>query len=361
MLRNVAGAHIQTITDLSRQLFTKKAGCIKVCHPAFSVDLMAQFHATNPASPACFRLIDDSSNFDNMRAKTQDAINLFKPVLNVMPGDLVYVEILPNEHYTDGAELERLGHMSIPCAEDIFHAGMRPVMLNLPVGNPPNPASIALVHEPAHYICADLKGAIGYHNYTIPGNQLDKNLDLRHELMAQHLTKDISWWLNEGMYDHGIIDGRLAGWRDETFHQSAEDVSRYTRSIAQHLSADPTVIGWTPFGAGPTNDWWSFQYDNEPVILQVFTELYDVAVAPQPPQVGPGFQRMIPYLGMPLENEVYHFAGTPLETSLCVFENGVANWYRASNETVGQRSDGAIFTDRGNNGDGSTVWVAWEP
>lgn len=354
MQRNVGGPHIQLITDDSRKLFYKPAGCLKVCHPAFDVNLIREFVGVNPEAPVCARLIDDSANFSNMRAKTQEAIRLFEPAIQYVRD--FYIEVLPNEKYTEGDELHRLADESIPCARDISEAGARPVILNLPVGNPANPSDMTRIASEVDYVCSILRGAVGYHNYTVPGNQLSLDLDLRHRTMAQYLFESTRWWLNEGMYDHGIIDGRLAGWRDASFHQSAEDVSRYLRRLLQEVSKDKTVIGDTPFGAGPASDWLSFQYDNEPVITQVFTELYEVA---NDIQIGQGFRRMIPYLGVPLENEVYHFAGTPMETSLAVFENGVANWYKASNETVGQRSDGAIFTDKGNHGDGTSVWQVY--
>lgn len=354
MLRNVSGAHIQLITEESRRLFKSKAGCIKVCHPAFSVDLLREFHDINPDAPVCARLIDDGANFSNMRAKTQQAIRLFEPAFKYFEG-LFYVEILPNEKYSEGAELTKLGEMSIPCAEDIVRAGALPVMLNLSVANPKNPADIRLVYDAVEQL-NKFNGLIDYHNYTVPHNQLSYDLDLRHVRMSAYLPIGTRWWLGEGLYDHGIIDGRLAGWRDASFHQSPEDVSRYVRRIAQKLSADRSVVAWTPFGAGPANDWLSFQYDNESIITQVFTEMYEVWSMPK---LGQGLQRMITYLGQPLEDEVYHFAGTPMEASLAVFENGTATWFKAANETVGIRSDGTIFTDKGNNGDGSSVWQVW--
>lgn len=355
MLRNVSGGHIQLIDDDSRKLFSKKAGCIKICHPAFSMDLLHVFHAVNPTSPMCGRVIDDAGNFSDMRAKTQHAIQFFQPAIDAFPG-LFHVEIWPNEKFTEGFELQRLGELSIPCAQDIYEAGGLPVCLNLPVANPKNPKTLTLVYESVEEIITKYSGSVGYHNYTVPWRALDTDLDLRHEVMALYLPPGTRYWLNEGLFDRGLIDGKLAGWRDEIFHQSAEDVSRYLRRIAQRLSQDKRVIGYTPFGAGTASDWWTFKYDNEPVIVQVFTEMYEVA---DDIHIGQGFQRMIKHLGQPLESEVYHFAGTPMETSLAVFENGTASWYKITNETVGQRSDGAIFTDKGNQGDGVNVWQVY--
>jgi hypothetical protein len=289
-----------------------------------------------------------------MRARTQDAIRLFSPLFAVLPPELFYIEILPNEKYLAGAELSQLSYETAICARDIALSGARPVGFNIAVGNP-TLADVSRMQEGAEALVS-YDGAVGYHNYAVPGAQLSKDLDLRHEAMKSLLPKGTKWVLNEGLYDHGIIDGRLAGWRDSSFRLMAADVVRYVRRIAQHLSADPSVVMWTPFGAGCEQHWidLGFQYDNEDEITAIFQELYEVGDLGESPsyKIGEGFRRMVPYLGEPLENEVYHFPATPMEASLAVFANGTATWFKAANETVGIRSDGTIFTDKGNHGDG---------
>lgn len=371
MLRNITGAHIQTITDYSKPLLTQgRAGCVKICHPAFDIDLVMAFHNNNPDSPIDLRLIADDANLDNALDKTRQAIKLFAPLRARLPDGIAWLENPINEKYVAGDELRRLGDVTVRCAQLCIEAGFLPVGFNFPVGNPARIAGATI--DGITYTTANselrliydavaelnkLGGAVGYHNYTVPTNQLDDWLDLRHLRMAKELPPSTRWWLSEGMYDYGIIGNVLRGWRYEPFHQGADDVARYLRRLAQRVSADLSVIGDTPFGAGPTPDWSSFQYDNEPGIVAVFAEKYPVA---DTPVIGQGLRRMIPYLGQPLESEVYHFPGTPMEMSAAVFENGVAQWYRASNETVGQRSDGVIYTDKGNNGDGNVyqVWPA---
>lgn len=353
MLRNVSGGHIQLVTEHSRKLFYSKAGCLKVCHPAFNIDLLQEFHSINPDSPVAGRLIDDGADFNNMRVKTQQAIRLFEPAFKIFNGNF-YVNILPNEKYTEGIELRRLSDMTVVCAQDIHAAGARPLGFSLPVGNPRNPEDADIMWAAAVEL-DKLDGAIDYHNYAIPTQMLSQDLDLRHEAMAEYLPMNTKWWLGEGLFDHGILGPPLAGWRYPDFHIDVEFTARYVRRIAQRLSRNPRVIAWTPFGAGPANDWLTFQYDNEPLITQIFQELYEVDVDGTH-RIGQGFRRMIPYLGAPLEDEVYHFPGTPMETSLAVFENGTATWYKVANITTGIRSDGAVFTDKGNAGDGSTIW-----
>lgn len=354
MLRNIAGGHVQLITDNSRKLFETRSGCIKILHGAYSEDLIRQYHDINPNSPVCCRKVDDHGTLKDMVSKTREAIEYFKHLIPIVGSDLLYIEIWPNEKFTEGDELKRLSAGTAVCARIVAEAGAKPVGFNLPVGNPANVIDCTYMEEGAFALLVH-DGVVGYHNYTIPTQMLSNNLDLRHEHMALYLPTGTQFFLGEGMFDHGIIDGHLAGWRYENFHVDADFVARYTRRLAQHLANDDRVIGWTPFGAGPASDWLTFQYDNEPKIMSIFTEEYPV----ESPEIGAGFKRMIPYLGKPLESEVYHFPGTPIETSLAVFENGTAMWYKVTNETVGQRADGAIFTDKGNQGDGTSVWKVY--
>lgn len=352
MLRNVSGAHIQTITDYSRPLFYKQAGSIKICDGAYWEDGIRAFHDINPSSIIDCRKVDDSGTLNDMIPKTREAIRYFHKLIAIAPG-LIFIEIWPNEKFTEGDELKRLSENTVECARIVWDSGARPIGFNLPVANPANVADCYHMNEGAAALW-QYGGLVGYHNYTLPTQQLSKFLDLRHVEMAKHISSEVYWALNEGMFDHGIAGMPLAGWRYEPFHIDADFTAAYTRSIAQRLSADPRVKLWTPFGAGPANNWLSFQYDNEPKICQVFQEQYNV----NPDYtIGEGFKRMIAVLGSPLEDEVYHFPGTDMETSLAVFQNGSASWRKITNETVGTRNDGAIFTDLGNNGNGQVIQV----
>lgn len=351
MLRNVAGPHVQSWTDDAKRLVTQRAGSLKILHTAMSVNVVYEFRQRNPQSPVCCRYVG-SDALIGVDERTDIAIRTFSPLQNVMGADL-YLEVPINEAYQAGAELGLHAGAVSRCAQKIFNAGMRPVGFNFSVGNPANYEDLHRILD-ASYTLIACGGAIGYHNYSVPSKWLDPDLDLRHRKMLAYLPAGTRFWLNEGFIDHGILDGRLAGWRDGDFHLDAESASRLLRRQAQELSKDTAVIGWTPFGAGAYDMWQSFEYANEPVMCQVFSELYEVGAMQV--NVGAGLRKMIPYLGQPLESEVYHFAGTPMETSLAVFENGCATWHKSANETVGIRSDGAVFSDRGNNGDGSSVW-----
>lgn len=362
MLRNISGAHVQYIReDYTKALFGRKAGSIKICNSAYSEDRVRQFHDVNPTSPVACRKIDDAGTLDDMIPKTREAIEYFKNLGSILGQEYWFVEIWPNEKFTEGDELKRLSDNTVECARIVADSGARPIGFNLPVANPRKVSDTAYCYNGAVALVEN-GGLFGYHNYTIPTQQLSLELDLRHQAMKQFLPWATKWALNEGMFDHGIIDGHLAGWRYEPFHVDVDFVARYTRAIAQKLAADLSVKLWTPFGAGVDDKWRTFEYDNAPQIVQVFQELYEVNGQDGNVNVGPGFKRMIPYLGTPLEDEVYHFPGTPMETSLAVFQNGSAAWQKATNETVGTRaSDGAIFTDKGNNGDGHTVWCVYDP
>lgn len=366
MLRNIAGPHIQTLTDDAKRLLSGRTGSLKVCHPALDVPRIVDWSHRNPDAHLDLRVIDDSANLDNCLELCKRACETFKGLLFTIDPDHLWLEVVINEKFMFGDELRRLGDVTVVCAEYIFGAGYRPVGFQIPVGNIAkiNGATIQgitynlqtsemnLIREAVRRLTS-LRGAVGYHNYTVPGSQMSNWLDLRHERMALELPDDTQWWLSEGLYDHGIIDGNLQGWRYEPWHQSADMVAGYLRRVSQHLANDLSVIGSTPFGAGPTQDWIDrgFQYDNENVITQIFTEAYPVD-ATVSPVIGTGLKKLIPFLGQPLESEVYHFAGSPIETSLAVFANGQGTWYRASNETVGVRADGYIYSDHGNTGDG---------
>lgn len=370
MLRNITGPHIHTLTDDSKRLLTTgRASSLKVLDAAFSVDLITAWANNNPGCPIALRQVDNGATLDNVRERTKHAGDKFSPLLNRVSAD-VHLESTINEKFVAGDELRRHADVMVEVAGDCIAAGYIPICFNIPVGNIARIAGanvngtlyttvtseMNLIRDAVKEI-NKLNGVLGYHNYTIPGKPLDTWYDLRHERMAAELPTDTQWWLGEGMYDYGIINNQLLrGWRYEPFHQSAEDVSRYFRRLAQHLAADTRVVAQTPFGAGTPNDWSTFQYDNESVICQIFGEKYAVDDSPI---IGAGFRRMIPYLGAPLENEVYHFAGTPMEMSAAVFEKGVAQWFKATNETVGQDSNGAIYTDKGNAGDGTTVWKVY--
>lgn len=370
-LRNITGPHIHTLTDDAKKLLTTgRAGSLKVLDAAFNVDLIVQWANNNPGCPIALRQVDDNASLDNVRDRTLRAGNKFSGLLSRVPAHTVHLESTINERFVAGDELRRHADVMVEVARDCVMSGYVPICFNIPVGNIARIAGanvngtmyttvtseMNLIRDAVREI-NKLNGLIGYHNYTTPDKPLDTWYDLRHERMAAELPADTQWWLGEGMYDYGIINNNLLrGWRYEPFHQSADDVARYFRRLAQHLAADTRVVAATPFGAGTPNDWATFQYDNEPVICQIFEERYPVD---DTPTIGAGFKRMIPYLGAPLESEVYHFPNTPMEMSAAVFEKGVAQWYRATNETVGQDFNGTIFTDRGNQGDGSTVWQVW--
>lgn len=370
-LRNITGPHIHTLTDDAKKLLqNSRAGSLKVLDAAFSIDLITQWANNNPGCPIALRQVDDGATLDNVREHTKRAGDKFSGLLSRVPPHTVHLESTINERFVAGDELRRHADVMVLVAEDCVVAGYIPIIFNIPVGNIARIAGANVngtlyttvtsemnLIRPAVKEINKLNGLIGYHNYTTPDKPLDTWYDLRHERMAAELPAETQWWLGEGMYDYGIINqALLRGWRYEPFHQSASDVARYFRRLAQHLAADTRVVAQTPFGAGTPQDWSTFQYDNEPVICQVFMEKYPVE---DTPTIGAGFRRMIPYLGQPLESETWHFPGTPIETSLAVFEKGSAMWYKANNETVGLRADGYIFSDRGNAGDGTTVWQVY--
>lgn len=362
MLRNIGGPHVQRINDnVWKNLASRRLGALKILNTANDRDYVRNFVEHNPEAPVACRLVDDNTDFSNMLERTQQAAELFRPILNIVGKDNCWLEILPNEKYQAGDELGLLAENTMRGAELVSNLGYRPIGFNFSVGNPSNISELNLIY-PACDSLNYYQGAVGYHNYSIPSHWLDTWLDLRHVRMKEYLPPGTKFWLNEGFIDHGIIDGRLAGWRDSVFNLDVYAAQRLLRLQAQALAKDLSVVGWTPFGAGCFDDWYNkgFEYADEPLLCSVFSELYEIEGGMEY-RIGEGFRRMIAYIGQPLEHETYHFPGTPMETSVAVFENGVAQWYKVTNETMAQRGDGAIFTDRGNHGDGRTVWKVYEP
>lgn len=364
MLRNVSGGHVQVWNDDSKHIAYQKGGSLKILQTSNSPDLVGEFCQRNPdAHVACRLVTADSIELGDRYV--DDSLRTFEDILNVVPEGHAWLEDGINEAYQAGDELKRRSDHVTRAAPKIRKAGWRPVGFNFSVANPARIAGATVngelitrstsdlryIQEGAHALIEN-DGAVGYHNYTIPTLFKNSWYDLRHRRMRQELPLGTLWWLGEGFFDHGIVDGRLAGWRDDWFHLTEEEAERYMRSAAQEISKDDDVIAWTPFGAGSYETWASFEYANVRRITRVFTELYEVA---DPISVGQGLRKMIPYLGQPLESEVYHFPGTPFEVSAAVFERGYATWSPMSNETVGHRMDGAIFTDLGNHGDGTTI------
>lgn len=362
MLRNIGGPHVQHVNqDVWNNLSSKRLGALKILNTAIDLSYVSNFVQHNPDAPVACRLVDDSTDFNNMLQRTEDAANIFRPVLNIVGKDNCWLEILPNEKYQAGGELAKLAEYTMRGAELVDRLGYRPIGFNFSVGNPSNIDELRLIY-PACEALNYYRGAVGYHNYSIPGEWLNTWLDLRHIRMKAYLPPSTKFWLNEGFIDHGIIDGRLAGWRDASFNLDINTAQRLFRAQAQRLASDLDVVAWTPFSAGCFNDWRDkgFEYANEIELCNIFSELYEVGgEGGMEYKIGQGFKRMINFLGQPLEHETYHFPGTPLETSLAVFENGTATWYKIANQTVGIRSDGAIFTDKGNQGDGTNVWKVY--
>src|SRR5439155_24168487 len=97
-------------------------------------------------------------------------------------------------------------------------------------------------------VLVEAQGAVGYHNYTVPTRLLDQWLDLRYRRMQAELPGGTRWWLNEGFIDRVVIDGRLAGGRDDLFHLSAADAARLWRRSAQEDTRELNGVGWTPIG-----------------------------------------------------------------------------------------------------------------
>ena len=167
-------------------------------------------------------------------------------------------------------------------------------------------------------------------------------------------------WLpldNSGKY------GYAAGSQQVTADAFIEELAVYDRV----LEVMPEVVGATPFTCGPTRDWADKGFDMDPLVPRLAARFGGAAaVVPdvKPAKgvdvsedfvVGQGFRKFHLVLGAPIEHERYHDVGSE-RISIALFERGYCTYRSRTNETVGIHEDGRIWTDRGNRGDGVSIW-----
>ncbi len=166
-------------------------------------------------------------------------------------------------------------------------------------------------------------------------------------------------WLpldNSGSYGYAAASQRCT---PDTF---IEELIQYNRA----LEAMPEVIGATPFTCGPNDEWKAKGFDLDPLVPRlaglfaghggVIPDVLPARVVPEEGKViGRGFQKFRAVLGEPIEHERYHdVAGERI--SVALFERGYCTYRARTNTTVGIGEDGAVWTDRGNQGDGVSIW-----
>lgn len=357
MLRNIAGPHAQAFQGAPegeaarRLLTTSKLGSLKILEDCMSeLYILRECAANNPGIKVCGRLtVSGDGTLQDVLVDTDRAIELYRPLGTIFGHANVYIEVPINEKYQNGEQLSQLNDATMPCVKRIWENGFNPIAFNFSVQNPFNLADLDRIAEVVAYLDAH-DGAVDYHNYTIPTALFTEQNDLRYRAMRRRFP-NTRFWLGEGFVDHGLVDGVLGGW--QSFGMSAADAGRLCRKMAQEYSKDQYVIGWSVYGIGCKPDWYArgFEVGNVPEITAVFSEQYEIGDGMF--NLGDGLKRMIPLLGQPLESEVYHFPGTPMEVSMAVYENGRATWSKLTNCTIGERySDKHVFSDKGNDGDG---------
>lgn len=139
--------------------------------------------------------------------------------------------------------------------------------------------------------------------------------------------------------------------REEYVKLVIEMNSKLTRDF---LEAGVKYIGGMGFGYGTVGSMTVWQMDGteqfiadqNPDNASIFLPGQETHV----PVVGPGFQKMKPYVGEFTEDEIYHGNDGPPQTttSLAIAKSGYANWRKKTNTTVAVGDDGRVFVDKGN-------------
>jgi hypothetical protein len=133
-----------------------------------------------------------------------------------------------------------------------------------------------------------------------------------------------------------------------------QEYCRWCRSIE---SVDYIVGSVFFLWESPYGDHWQNDLSRNPEIAKALRALA-IEDGSQPGDfvIGQGFRRMVPYIGAFVEHQLYHLPGTAHEASLAIAVNGYATWDPVTNETLAHGLGGEVWTDRGNQGDGVSVW-----
>ncbi len=135
--------------------------------------------------------------------------------------------------------------------------------------------------------------------------------------------------------------------------------------LAVLRSRGMTIIGQMAFSYGAEGAMgkaWNLDSQGIRLLATFNATAHDTRIDSTPggktmPNVGQGFQKCVPFIGNYIENEIYHAAGTPNETSVALAEHGYATYRKATNQTVATCDDGRVYDDLGNHGDGHMVEI----
>jgi hypothetical protein len=208
---------------------------------------------------------------------------------------------------------------------------------------------------------------INYHGYLREwATRIDQEVD------GNYLWRPFAHWLDTIRRINRLRDagqqirfpGLFLGEAGTFYHPekskiTQEDEARLVIAIAKAVAIRASLNGVRFLGA--TNFGFGTVGEMEPWEQRGCGSIYREAIEKMgdASSLGEGFKRAIAAGLLPAfeEGELYHFFGTDEETSMAVGRDGFATWRKETNSTTIQRDDGAIWTDRGNRGDGRFVRI----
>lgn len=292
--RLIGGLLVQSWTpEADEAVFGGPLASLKVLNTALDAARIRRFADRNPGAHVVYRLVA-GDDLGGLMARTAQSIRDTDQLAFL--GSRLLVEVPINEAYQAGTDLNRLSDGTIQAVALLRGAGRRPITLNFSVGNPQlavaggarlgagrpevalatpavkrahPPAIVARRRArstrpqdgewarvaPAVQATIDADGAVGLHEYGVPGpTWLDGWLNGRFERVRDELLalgiRGARFWIGEHGIDHGVLDGRLGGYRDAEFHlDGAGYGALLARSFARYALA-PDVLGVSVFLCG---------------------------------------------------------------------------------------------------------------
>lgn len=367
---NKLGWQTQNLTGEAWESIRRAPGSHwKVIHTAINRDRMREYKDLTGGGEIVARMVFPTGESIDPAHRWAALRRHFDPVMDLVDS----IETTYNEELQSGADLLRHNDYALWQVAQIHGLGKRAIVGNFSVSNPPvDPLTVeGLVEAYRPFVPAIKAGDdLGLHEYGW-GQMIYPHAywTFRYRAVRTALQRlgvqDPSICLTEYGYDHGIVDGRIWGYRGrEGFPETkyADDLL----GAAERLAEDGYVRWASLFINGAYGDFATFELAGARSVERVVnTQIRGVREGHQQlsfgRRVGPGLQKAAPVLGLPLEDEVYHFPGTPREVSLAIFERGYATWNPRTNETVAYVTEGLeagdIHADFGNWRDGRLVLV----
>lgn len=350
--RRVGGGHFQSFDagatyapEAVDRLVDAPAGCMKVLNTARDRGRVDRFRRANPHGKVVYRRVagDDVGTF---LQRCHDTVRDCDELKFSGWQDDLYAELPMNEALQGESELTLHAELTIQGCAIYAAAGLRPVGFNFSVGNPirltgahfatptrrlgqplhpPGVPVVKLAHPAlvrrlggvidddhcdwrflldACRALLDAGGAIGLHEYGLPEATADGWLELRYRRVLDYLARQgitgLDVVIGEWGWDHGIRNGQLGGWR--VFNLPVPTVAGAWRHVMAEYARDPRVLGVACFGAGayagqPPRGWESFEFSDEPALVEAVTGLYDVD-DPEEPQEPPVSEQKVVVVAM---------------------------------------------------------------